>query len=171
MINIGSTNICPVVKFVGVQVIRDRAAGTITLTQTRYIEQLAEEYKGKFRLRSSPYGESKEERSAFDHLVPASSDETPLAKTCKTSYLSLLGKIVWPSTMTRVDCSEAVSVLCSMWPPAQRHYDLGLDVIGCLQLSEDQEHGYHIRRELAHSPWTEDSTTTLRAELRPLRIP
>ena len=91
MINIGSTNICPVVKFVGVQVIRDRAAGTITLTQTRYIEQLAEEYKGKFRLRSSPYGESKEERSAFDHLVPASSDETPLAKT---SYLSLLGKIV-----------------------------------------------------------------------------
>ena len=34
--------------------------------------------------------------------------------------------------MTRVDCSEAVSVLCSMWPPSQRHYDLGLDVIGYL---------------------------------------
>ena len=89
------------VKFVGVQVIRDRTAGTITLTQTRYIEQLAEEYKDKFRLRS------KEERSTFDHLVPASPDEIPLTKT---SYLSLLGKIVWPSTMTRVDCSEAVSM-------------------------------------------------------------
>ena len=117
------------VKFVGVQVNRDRAAGTITLTQTRYIEQLADEYKGKFRIRSSPYGETKEERSAFDHLTPASPDEIPLTKT---SYLSLLGKIVWPSTMTRVDCSEAVSVLCSMWPPSQRHYDLGLDVIGYL---------------------------------------
>ena len=129
MINIGSTSICPIVKFVGVQVIRDRTAGTITLTQTRYIEQLADEYKGKFRIRSSPYGETKEERSAFDHLTPASPDEIPLTKT---SYLSLLGKIVWPSTMTRVDCSEAVSVLCSMWPPSQRHYDLGLDVIGYL---------------------------------------
>ena len=129
LINIGSTTICPMVKFVGVQVNRDRAMGTITLSQTRYIEQLAEEYEGKFRLRSTPYGETKEERSSFDHLVPASPDETPLTKT---SYLSLLGKIVWPSTMTRADCSEAVSVLCSMWPPSQRHYDLGLDVIGYL---------------------------------------
>ena len=106
LINIGSTTICPMVKFVGVQVNRDRAMGTITLSQTRYVEQLAEEYEGKFRLRSTPYGETKEERSSFDHLVPASPDETPLTKT---SYLSLLGKIVWPSTMTRADCSEAVS--------------------------------------------------------------
>ena len=60
LINIDSLDICPCVKFTGVQVSRDRQARTVTLHKTRYIEQMAEEYKDQFKLKETPHGESKD---------------------------------------------------------------------------------------------------------------
>ena len=71
LINIESLDICPVVKFIGIQVVRDRQAKTVTLHQSQYIQDVADEYKGQFELQETPRGSSKEDRAAFDNLEPA----------------------------------------------------------------------------------------------------
>ena len=48
-------------------------------------------------------------------------------------YLELMGKIVWPSSMTRPDISHAVNKLCTkVSNPMKRYRDYGLDVVGYL---------------------------------------
>ena len=130
MVNIsGIDTISPSVKFVGVQVSRDRAAKTIKIHNTRYIEQLAIEYKGKFEPQETPFGISKAQRSAFESLPSQKSSNS----VDKRLYLQLVGKLVWPSSMTRPDIAMAVSVLCScMADPRQEHYDAALVVLGYL---------------------------------------
>ena len=51
----------------------------------------------------------------------------------RIKLLQLLGKLVWPSSMTRPDVAMEVSTLCSCVPdPRQCHYDAGLVVAGYL---------------------------------------
>ena len=85
-----------VIKFTGVDVHRDRARGTITINQEQYISQLAVDYDGRFNLRETPYGSSKEDRTKFDKLHEL--DGEPVSKS---EFLGLCGKLVWPSSMTR----------------------------------------------------------------------
>ena len=105
----GVDSIAPVVRFVGVQVERDRGKRTLTIHQTRYIEQVEIEYKGKIKQQGTPFGESKEQRSAFDKLVDRLHDDSS-PPVEQTAYLSLMGKLVWPSSMTRPDIAMVVSV-------------------------------------------------------------
>ena len=114
---------------------RDRSAGTVTLKQTRYIEQVAEEYKGQFTPQTTPWGESKAERLEFDRTAPAESESETFDRGL---HLSLVGKLVWPFTMTRVDLGEAVTVLASVaHAPTREAYKRALGVLGYLVHSKN----------------------------------
>ena len=97
IIRIGSYDtISPAVRFTGVQIERDRTHRLLTIHQSNYIDDLGEKYAGKFKPQETPHGVSKDDRAAFDKLV----DITDVDPVDKTTYLQLLGKIVWPSAMT-----------------------------------------------------------------------
>ena len=69
----------------------------------RYIEQLCEDYKGEFKEAALPYGESDKERRAFDQ------NENEGKSFGKGIFLQLMGNIVWPSTMVRLEIAMPVS--------------------------------------------------------------
>ena len=49
-----------------------------------------------------------------------------------------MGKLVWPTTMTRVDAAYAVNSLCTMvQSPSEEHYKLALGVLGYLSNTRD----------------------------------
>ena len=127
IIKIDSTELSPALKFTGVQVERNREEGTVTIHMERYIDQLCDEYKGQFEPCELPYGESEKERKAFDNM------QTSGVKHEKGSYLQLMGKLVWPSSMVRLDISFTVNKLCSKASePDSLDYARGLRVIGYL---------------------------------------
>ena len=127
LINFESLDICPVVKFIGIQVVRDRQAKTVTLHQSQYIQDVADEYKGQFELQETPHGSSKEDCAAFDNLEPASES----ARIDSGKYLKLMGKLVWPANMTRPDTSMEVSWLCTFVQCCgDNHYAKALNVLG-----------------------------------------
>lgn len=129
MIRVDSTGLSPALKFTGVQISRDRANRIVTLHQERYIEQLAEDYAGQFKLQETPHGESKEDRHAFDTMEPAK----PENMIDRGKFLKLMGKLIWPSTMTRPDIAMEVSTLCSLVSsPGKAHYECALVVVGYL---------------------------------------
>ena len=125
----GGDKISPIVRFTGVQIERSRENNTLTIHQERYIEQLAEKHKGEFKEYDTPFGDTKEQRSAFDKLTEnTTSPEIEVVK-----FLKLMGELVWPSSMTRVDIAMAVSLLCSCVScPRECHYNAGLVVLGYL---------------------------------------
>ena len=128
MINIGSTSISPVVRFTGANIVRDRAAGTITIHQSEYIGQLAEEFAGRFTEHETPYGETKEDRARFEKIYEAEGEPID-----KSDYLAICGKLVWPSSTCRPDIAEAASVLCSqVSSPKVPHYEAALVCLGYL---------------------------------------
>ena len=96
-------------KFINVGFERDRQQRTVTISQQQYISQLAEEYGDKVEPHDTPYGTTREQRIAFEKIQEATG--TPVDKAM---YLAVMGKLVWPSSMTRPDIAEAVSTLCSM---------------------------------------------------------
>jgi hypothetical protein len=133
IIKIGTSDtIAPVLKFTGVQIDRDRRAKTITIHQKRYIEQMVESLKQDgitLKPYDTPHGSSKEERAAFDKILE-NKDSPSISPLI---FLKLMGKLVWPSSMTRPDISMEVSTLCScVSDPRQVHYDWGLVVAGYL---------------------------------------
>ena len=126
MIKIDSSSITPALKFTNMQITRNRSAGTLTIRQTQYIEQLAEQYKGQFTLNELPHGVSKEDRHIFDHLAGSSK---PIKDDPK--FLSLAGKLVWPSSMTRPDIAMNINWLCTFcheWD--ETHYKWLLVILG-----------------------------------------
>ena len=131
LIKIDSVELSPLVKFTGCQVVRDREHGTITVHMERYIIQLCEEYKGQFTPRDMPYNDSEKERRAFDQM------EDIGEKADKGPFLQLMGKLVWPSSMVRLDISTAVCKLCTkVQAPYQNHHARALDVIGYLSTTK-----------------------------------
>ena len=131
MIKIDSFELSPVLKFTGCQFDRNRADGTITVHMERYIEQLCDEYKGQFEPCDLPYGESEKERKSFDNML------TSGVKHEKGPYLQLMGKLVWPSSMVRLDITFPVNKLCSKASdPDSLDYTRGLRVIGYLSTTK-----------------------------------
>ena len=133
IIKIGSSDtIAPVLKFTGVQIDRNRQAKSITIHQKRYIEQMVESLKQDgitLKHYDTPHGSSKEERLAFDKILE--NKDSPSISSIK--FLKLMGKLVWPSSMTRLDISMPVSTLCSCVSDARQiHYDWGLVIAGYL---------------------------------------
>jgi hypothetical protein len=133
IIKIGSSDtIAPALKFTGVQIARDRNAHTITIHQHRYLDQMEAALKEEgIELKSydTPHGNSKEDRLAFDKLLE-NTDSPPISKI---TFLKLMGKLVWPSSMTRPDISMQTSTLCScVSNPRQVHYEAAKVIAGYL---------------------------------------
>ena len=95
LINIGVQEISPVLKFTGVQIVRDRERRTIMIHQRRYIEQMVSEYASEIKDQESPHGVSKIDRTAFDQMEPGKEGDPHLFD--RGRYLRLMGKLVWPS--------------------------------------------------------------------------
>ena len=70
LINIGSLEISPVLRFTGVQIRRNREQRTITIHQKAYIEQMVNEYRSEIEMQELPHGISKVDRTAYDAIVP-----------------------------------------------------------------------------------------------------
>ena len=121
--------ISPAIKFTGVQIERFRETRTIKIHQERYIEQMAEQLKGTIVRCDTPHGTSKEQRSAFDKIL----DDKVSPPMDRIKLLQILGKVVWPSSMTRPDISMETSKLCScISDPRSSHFDACLVVAGYL---------------------------------------
>jgi hypothetical protein len=127
-IKIGCVDITPVSVFIGVEIIRDREAKTVTLVQTSYIKKLFERYKDQARECATPYG-GREELSNFEKLVKADEEHC----IDRITYLQLCGALVWTACMTRLDTQYAVSFLCTFSAaPGATHYSALLTVLGYL---------------------------------------
>ena len=128
IIKIGSS----VLKFTGVQIDRDRPRRLITIHQTRYLDQMEEGLKAQgivLKQWDTPHGVSKEDRSAFDKVLEDKSSPS----SSRITFLQLMGKLVWPSCMTRPDVSMEISTLCScVSDPRESHYKWALVVAGYL---------------------------------------
>ena len=138
IIKIGTVDtISPALKFTGVQIDRDRKRGTITVRQTRYIEQMEtslKEEKINLQKWDTPHGNSREQRLAFDKILE-NKESKPIDKIV---FLKLMGKLVWPSSMTRPDISMDVSTLCScVSDPREIHFAAGVVVAGYLVATKD----------------------------------
>ena len=99
--------------------------------------------KGQFEEQETPFGVSKEARHRFDNLVAATEGK----EFDKGLYLKLMGKLVWPTTMTRVDASFAVNTLCSfVHSPSAEHYKLALNIVGYLSATKRGSRQNHMGR-------------------------
>ena len=124
LIKLGSLEIVPISIFIGVNVTRNREARTITLTQTPYIERLADKYKGQFKPCATPV-------RAPDKFESLNSDIS--APVDRLTFLSICGGLLWPANMTRPDILYTVAFLCTfMSEPRQAHFDAALDILGYL---------------------------------------
>ena len=127
LINIDSIEISPALKFTGVQIIHNKEHGTVTIHMERYIEQLCEDYKGQFEECDVPSGESDADRKAFDQCLDADGEMD------KGEYLQLMGKLVWPSSVARLDITHSVNKLCSKsHKPSKADFKRGLRIVGYL---------------------------------------
>ena len=130
IIKIDSHDITPITKFTGVEITRDRDAKTGTISQEQYIEQLAVLYKGQFTVHSTPTRDSKAARDMFEKLKPAEEGDELVDQT---AYLSLMGAMLWPATMTQPHMSVYCSYLASfMMAPTTAHMNAALWLLGYL---------------------------------------
>ena len=130
LIKIGTQDeITPAVKFTGVQLERNRKLHQLKIHQERYIEQMAESMKGLIVKQDMPHGGAKKERDTFDQML----DDKTSPSIDKTELLKVMGKLVWPVSMTRVDAAMETSVICScVSDPRQVHLDAAYVVAGYL---------------------------------------
>jgi hypothetical protein len=103
----GPETTVPVEKFTGVNVTRDRAAGTVTITMQSYLLKLKDRRKGEYTLNDMPTEKSKAKRTAFEELEPG----TEATMVDRGGFMERLGEIGWPTTMVFVECAFHVSKL------------------------------------------------------------
>jgi len=122
-IKVRTTAIVPLAVFTGVSIHRDRGRGTLTITQTEYIDLLAQRYKGKFTERSTPGPTSASGRKQFERMA-VQTDKEAGEEIPQTEYLRLVGGLIWPASMTRPDIAFYAAYLASFNSrPTQQHFD------------------------------------------------
>ena len=119
--------------FVGLQITRDRAARTLTLTQTKYITKLFERHLSvgshKGWKDSTPVGTSVTEIKKFMGLVPTENEQERITNI-KRGYMSILGGVMFAMVFTRPDIAFHTSRLASsMSSPSNESYEHLLGVV------------------------------------------
>ena len=92
-------------KLVGIEITRDRANGTLTISQTKYIESILEKEKMD---NANPVSTPLDPNVKLEPLEPHSD-----APTINGSYASLTGSLMYAAIGTRPDIAYAVNKLCS----------------------------------------------------------
>jgi hypothetical protein len=132
-IKIGELSLQNMSEFIGIEITRDRDAGTLTISQTGYIDKVYGAYRPLIDARGTshaciPYG-ARSTREAFDKMTPAEDKD----KMDASEYLRVCEALVWPASMTRPDIQYAVSILCSFAQSAgQAHFNAAIGVLAYL---------------------------------------
>ena len=126
-------------KFVGLNITRDRAAKTLKIDQSTYIEKLFKRHLSARNTKEwkTPSGTSREEVSRFESITHAQTDEEKSGMIGK-NYLQLIGGILFAACMTRPDITYHCGFLCQfMQNPSPDAYDAGLGIIAYLHQTKD----------------------------------
>jgi len=149
IIKIGSTELSEVHKFTGVEIHRDRTRQSMTLSQRKYICELATRYKGRAIESYSPTGPLRGGAEEFDRLQAGTEDSKD--KVDVADYMQLVGSALWVANMTRPDiayyCSR-LAMFCKL--PTKRHQYYALCVIGYLIKTQDMGITYGGKLRIPH---------------------
>ena len=117
--------------FLGMQIERNRQAGTLKLFQTKYIEKMAERYGVKVPERKG----APTPLSYTLKLEPAEPDE----ERCDPTLMrSIAGALSFSSTCCRPDISQSVKEICKhLIDPAVRHYKAALQILTYLLATKE----------------------------------
>jgi hypothetical protein len=131
---LGPETIVPLTKFTGVDISRDRAAGTVTLSMGTYIRKLQDRRK-QVPARDMPTGKSKALRAAFENLERGTEETT----VDRAGYLEALGEVSWPAIMGWPELCYYTSSLGQYSQfPTQAHHDAVLYAMGYLFSDPDR---------------------------------
>ena len=131
---LGPETILPVTKFTGVDISRDRAAGTLTISMGTYIRKLHDRRKTVIT-RDMPTGKSKALRQGFENLERGTEETT----VDRVGYLEALGEISWPAAMAWPEmCFYSSSLGQYSQFPTQAHHDAVLYAMGYLFSDPDR---------------------------------
>ena len=126
--------VVPVTKFTGVNIARDRAAGTVSISMGTYIRKLRDRRPG-VAARDMPTGKSKAARAAFESMVRGTEDKM----IDRTTYLEALGEVAWPAAMAFPELVFYTSSLGQYSQhPQQEHLDAVLYAMGYLFSDPDR---------------------------------
>ena len=122
MINIdspGPETTVPVTLFVGLDVDRDEANGTVSLSQRTYIAKLRRKYGNRVTMNEMPTPTSKAKREAFEAMEKGTEQTVYKQK----EYLEGLGEIGWVTMMTMPELAVYHSMLGSLmqYPTREAH--------------------------------------------------
>jgi hypothetical protein len=124
----------PVEVYLGMEVTRDRDAGTITLSQSIYLEKLFHKYLSEHntKLWHTPIDMSKDGVTKFYSITPAESEAAINAMHGK-DFNGLIGSLLYAACMTRPDVSFYIAYLCQfMQSPSEDAWTAALSVASYL---------------------------------------
>jgi hypothetical protein len=98
----------PATKVVGIEIRRDRQAGTIHISQRAYLEELLEEFN-MVQCKALPTPQDASVKLSKD-MAPQTAEER--AKMREVPYRRVVAKLLFASVMTRPDIAHAVSMVC-----------------------------------------------------------
>jgi hypothetical protein len=128
------TDLGPVHWLLGIKIIRDRAARTISLSQTSYIDTIL----SRFSLSSaSPYSVPMSPSTSLSKQ-DAPSNPTEAAHMRKVPYREAIGSLMYASVATRPDITFAVSTLSQFLEnPGEAHWEAAKRVFRYLAGTKD----------------------------------
>ena len=102
-------------KYVGLEISRDRKKRTLTLTQTDYIDKMADKFLQGDHTKAwnLPVDPDDESLSAFMSLKPAA-DDAGAIQVLEDGFMSIIGSLLFASAMTRPDISFHVATLARL---------------------------------------------------------
>ena len=125
-------------KFVGLEITRNRAARTITLRQSTYIDGMFDKYMSgdSTKVRKLPVGRDEALLKAFMEIKPGEGGEAATVLT--KEYMGLIGSLLYAAGMTRPDIAFHVSFLAKMMQnPSEEALDAARGILGYLKHTRD----------------------------------
>jgi hypothetical protein len=121
-------------RFVGLEIKRDRKHGTLTIAQTRYIDQMFDRFlKGRAKLWATPVADDEPSLQAFMDLSPTT-DPHEAADVLNKGYMSVVGSLLYASAMTRPDIAFYVAFLAKMMhAPSEKALNAAYDLLSYLK--------------------------------------
>ena len=148
----------------GVEITRDLDAGSISLSQTLYIKDLISKFAsfiqaGHTRSYSSPLEEGF--RLTKADMPTVGSNEYCEMAPLRPVYMSLVGGLIWVSTMTRHELAFSVSQLArALTNPGKKHFNAAIRVLIYLQSTIDEVLCYKPNRDMGFQVFVDSDWAT-----------
>ena len=126
-------------NYLGMEVVRDRDASTIKLTQSQYVDKMFNKYLVGENTKkwTTPIDMTRAGATKFYAIQPAESDQEKNAMSGK-DFNGLLGSLLYASTMTRPDIAYLTAYLCQfMQAPSTAAWEAGLSVLSYLHTTRE----------------------------------